>query len=241
LPNIDVNQALQFIVILLISIDFHELAHGYVADHLGDPTPRQNGQLSLNPFVHMDQFGVILLVITSIIGYPFTWGRTFIQPANLKYGPQRGGAIVAAAGPLTNLGLAIILGLLARVAIPILTQQTPFGACTSGVLNLGPGLHISGVGAITFLEWACWINLILFAFNLLPIPPLDGFSIVAGFLTPRQLYALAPYRQYAPLILVFLFLIPGSNLLPSSFPNPLQIIVFNPALNLLHVLIPQPC
>jgi len=231
LSGIDVNLALQYIVILLVSIDLHELAHGYVADWLGDPTPRRNGQLSLNPFVHMDQFGIILLLVTSAFGHPFTWGRTYIQPQNLKYGPQRGGAIVAAAGPLTNLGLALLLAIIVRIMLPT--------ACAS-VGYIG-GLHVTELDVANFLVNACLVNLILFALNLLPIPPLDGFSIVAGFLTPRQLYALAPYRQYAPLILLFLFLIPGSNIFPSSFPNIPQTIIFNPALDLLNVLIPQSC
>src|SRR5947209_6037980 len=101
MPSIDFHQAIQFIIILLISIDLHELAHAVTADRLGDSTPSRNGQLSLNPFVHMDQFGVLLLVVTSLFGTPLTWGRTFVQPQNLKFGPQRGAALVALAGPLT--------------------------------------------------------------------------------------------------------------------------------------------
>jgi Zn-dependent protease len=223
LPNIDVNLALQFIAILLVSIDLHELAHGWVADWLGDLTPRRNGQLSLNPFVHMDQFGILLLVVTSFLGYPFTWGRTFVQPQNLRFGPQRGGAIVAAAGPLTNLALAAVLGVIVRIILPAACQS-------SGCIG---GLNITELDVASFLVYACYVNLILFALNLLPIPPLDGFSIVAGFLTPRQMYALAPYRQYAPLILLLIFFIPQ--------PNILQLTVYNPADFLLHVIVPRSC
>jgi Zn-dependent protease len=83
MPSIDIHQAIQFIVILLISIDVHELAHAVTAYSLGDQTPKRNGQLSLNPFVHMDQAGVLILVISSLLGFPLAWGRTFIQPQSL--------------------------------------------------------------------------------------------------------------------------------------------------------------
>src|SRR5437588_4758088 len=96
------------IIILLISIDIHELAHAIMADRLGDSTPRRTGELSLNPFTHMDQFGIILLLITSISTFGFTYGRTHVTPTNFKFGSQRGGAIVAIVGPLSNLALAAI-------------------------------------------------------------------------------------------------------------------------------------
>src|SRR5450759_1320737 len=97
-------------IIILIAIDIHELAHAIVADRLGDPTPRRMGEVSLNPFVHMDQVGLILLVITSLGSFGFTYGRTHVTPTNLKFGPQRGNAIVALVGPLSNLAVAAILG-----------------------------------------------------------------------------------------------------------------------------------
>src|SRR5437764_457698 len=105
---IDLHRAIEFIVILLIAIDVHELAHAIVADRLGDPTPRRMGELSLNPFVHMDQVGIMLLLLTSISNFGFTYGRTHVSPGNLKFGPQRGNAIVAIVGPLSNLGLAAV-------------------------------------------------------------------------------------------------------------------------------------
>lgn len=193
MPQIDFTTAIQFIVILLISIDLHELAHALTANALGDPTPARNGQLSLNPFVHMDQFGILLLVITSLIGTPFTWGRTFVQPQNLKFGPQRGGAIVALAGPLTNLAVAVVLGTVLRLS---------FGGTISLPSNY-----------TTFISYGFYINLVLFAINLIPIPPLDGFSIVSGLLTARQLYSLQPLIQYGPLILLLVFIIPTPNIL----------------------------
>src|SRR5205807_3994250 len=142
------------------SIDIHELAHAVVADRLGDPTPRRMGELSLNPFVHMDQVGIILLVLTSISSFGFTYGRTHVTPTNLKFGPQRGNAIVAIAGPLSNLALAGIIGLV-------------FTLTSNGVLHLS-------YDVLDFLFLALALNVILFVINLIPIPPLDGFSVLGG-------------------------------------------------------------
>ncbi|MGH2447858.1 MAG: site-2 protease family protein [Chloroflexota bacterium] len=183
---IDIQRAIDMAIILLISIDFHELAHAIVADRLGDPTPRRMGELSLNPFTHMDQVGIILLIITSIGQYGFTYGRTHVNPANLKFGPQRGNALVAAAGPLTNL----VLGAVAGVVL---------SAYWGGQFALSQAIA-------QFLYYALLVNLLLFLFNLIPIPPLDGFTIVGGFLSARQMYALAPFQQWGPLIILLLLI-----------------------------------
>ena len=191
--NSTISQALQFIVILLISIDVHELAHAIVADRLGDPTPRSQGELSPNPFVHMDQFGIILLLLTSITHFGFTYGRTHVNPNRLRFGPQRGNAVVAIVGPLSNLLLAGLVSL-------------PLVAMLNG--NLGASLSPDQQNFLaTFLFRAMYINALLFLFNLLPIPPLDGFTVLGGFLSSRQMYALAPLQQWGPLI--FLVLIIG--------------------------------
>lgn len=203
---IDWQRAIDMIIILLISIDFHELAHAVVADRLGDPTAKHLGEISLNPFVHMDQFGIILLLITSISTYGFTYGRTHVTPTNLKYGPQRGNAIVAIAGPLTNLALAAIV---------------------AGVLTLaGNGIIQPSANITFFLDLALVLNVILFVINLIPIPPLDGFSVLGGFLTARQMYSLAPLQQWGPLIILLLFVFnPGgvfTNLVSPAVNDVLQ-------------------
>jgi Zn-dependent protease len=174
------------IVIILIAIDIHELAHAVVADRLGDRTPRRMGELSLNPFVHMDQVGLVLLVLTSLGAFAFTYGRTHVTPTNLKFGPQRGNALVAVAGPLSNLAVAAILGAILS-------------------LYAGGNLTFISVNDAQFLALAMVLNIILFVFNLIPIPPLDGFTVVGGFLSARQMYALAPLQQYGPMIILVLF------------------------------------
>lgn len=175
------------IVIILIAIDIHELAHALVADRLGDDTPRRLGEVSLNPFVHMDQVGLMLLVLTSLGSFAFTYGRTHITPSNLKFGPQRGNAIVAVAGPLSNLAVAAILGIV-------------LSAYQAGQLSF------MDINVANFLLLAMVLNILLFVFNLIPIPPLDGFTVVGGFLTARQMYTLAPLQQWGPMIILVLFI-----------------------------------
>jgi Zn-dependent protease len=197
---IDLQRALWMIIILLIAIDVHELAHAVVADRLGDPTPRRMGELSLNPLVHMDQVGIILLLLTSISNFGFTYGRTHVTPTNLKFGPQRGNAIVALAGPISNLALAAILGALVSAGI-------------NGQINISDT-------AINFLYLALELNILLFVINLIPIPPLDGFSVLGGFLSARQMYSLAPLQQWGPLIILLLFITDPQIHLLSTFLFP---------------------
>jgi Zn-dependent protease len=197
---IDLNRTIQMIVIILIAIDIHELAHAVVADRLGDSTPRRSGQLSLNPFVHMDQVGIVLLILTSLGQFAFTYGRTFVNPTNLKFGPQRGNAVVAIAGPLSNLALAAILGVV-------------LSAYISGAVQLSDNVA-------NFLYLAMKLNILLFVFNLIPIPPLDGFTVLGGFLTARQMYSLAPLQQWGPLIILVLFIADPQIGIISGILNP---------------------
>jgi Zn-dependent protease len=143
--------------------------------------------MSLNPFVHMDQVGIILLVLTSLGSFAFTYGRTHVTPTNLKFGPQRGNAIVAIAGPLSNLVVAAIIGAV-------------LSAYTAGQLQF------IDITVANFLLLAMILNILLFVINLIPIPPLDGFTVVGGFLSARQMYSLAPLQQWGPLIILVLFI-----------------------------------
>jgi Zn-dependent protease len=197
---IDLQRAFQMIVILLIAIDIHELAHAVVADRLGDNTPRRLGEISLNPFTHMDQVGIVLLLLTSISSYGFTYGRTHVTPSNLKYGPQRGHALVAIAGPLSNL----VLALLGIIALKI---------------HLAGGLVDDQWTAFLWL-WT-QLNVLLFIINLIPIPPLDGFTIVGGFLSARQLYNLAPLQQWGPLLILLLFITEPNTHIINGLTSPI--------------------
>jgi Zn-dependent protease len=149
---------------LLVSLVLHELAHAYVATWLGDPSPRRDGRLSFNPLVHLDPLGTAMFAITALASsFIFGWAKpVMINPRAFRR-PQVDMAIVAAAGPATNLLLAL--------------------ACLA-VLVHG---DLSG-RAFTVLAYAFQVNVVLGIFNLIPIPPLDGSRIVAAFM-PRVVHA----------------------------------------------------
>lgn len=151
------------IIALIMSIVLHEMAHGYAADWLGDPTARLQGRLSPNPLVHIDLLGSIIvpaLLFISNAGILFGWAKPVpYNPYNLR-DPKWGEAKVAAAGPAVNLGLALLFGLLIRF---------------SDVLGLNAAF-------IELSSYIVYINILLAFFNLIPMPPLDGSKIIQPFL-----------------------------------------------------------
>lgn len=169
---------------LLIGITIHEASHAYSAYRLGDPTAKRLGRVTLNPLAHLDPMGTIVIVVTSLIGLGFGWGKpTPVNPNNLRPDPKTGNAIVAAAGPASNFVLATVLILLAFVGL------LPFGAPTIG-------------GEI--VQSVVYTNVVLMLFNVIPIPPLDGFSILLGFLPNGPARSLFRLYQYGPGILLLL-------------------------------------
>jgi Zn-dependent protease len=191
-----VSDIINTILALLIAIDVHELGHAIVADKLGDDTPRLSGHMSLNPFRHMDQFGIIMLFITSISGTGFTYGFTPINEARLRDRTKFGPAIVSIAGPLMNLILAFL------VAIP-LARDTGF------VINADGSTAFTLAGnaqLFDFMVKLFRINAFLFVFNLVPFPPLDGWRIVSEFMSAKVRYDLRQFVQYGPMILLVLFI-----------------------------------
>jgi len=160
------------------SVILHEVAHGWVAYRLGDPTAKLAGRLTLNPLAHIDLTGTILLpLLLILLRAPFIIGWAKPVPINPLYfrRPYQGMMLVGAAGPLTNLALA---GAATALWYPL--HQLP----------AMPGLILEGLGALIL------INIILAAFNLIPIPPLDGSRVLAYFLPPRgrmMLHRLEPF------------------------------------------------
>jgi Zn-dependent protease len=176
-------------LILLVSFPVHEFSHALAAYRLGDGTAKLFGRLTLNPIVHFDPIGAAFLVITAITGSGLGWAKpTPVNPANLRYGSV-GDAIVSFAGPASNLVLAAAVALPLRLILHSdLIAQVPTFA--QNVL-------------FNFI----YINVALFLFNLVPIPPLDGSKILLAALDPRTAYQLRPVlTQYGPiLLLVILF------------------------------------
>ena len=179
-----------FIIILIFSVMIHEIAHGAVANYLGDPTAKYAGRLTLNPISHIDLFGSILIPLLLILAKSpiiFGWAKPVpINPYNFR-DQKYGQAKVALAGPATNLAIALVLGL---------------------VLRFLPNFLISPA-FYTTLSYVVFINILLAMFNLIPIPPLDGSHILFTFL-PESFRSfkifLSQYGFFILLIVIFFFL-----------------------------------
>ena len=182
---------------LLVGFPIHEFSHALAAYPLGDGTAKLFGRLTINPIAHFDPVGGVLLAVTFIgsaasgSAFGFGWAKpTPVNPMNLLYG-RRGEAIVAAAGPISNLVLA------AAAAIPLRYL-------------LGEPELLDQVGMLAqVLNLFVLINLVLMVFNLIPIPPLDGSKVLFAFLDRRTEYQIRPIlEQYGFFILILLFFLP---------------------------------
>ncbi len=174
------------IVILIISVILHELSHGYMADWLGDPTARLQGRLTLNPLKHIDPVGSILVpLITSFAGFTFGWAKPVpYNPYNLK-NKRQGEFLIAAAGPGSNLLIALVFGTILRFTATASNMNGPFFQVTMYIVI---------------------INIILAVFNLIPLPPLDGSKLLFSILPnqySRVRYMLEAYSPIFILIVVF--------------------------------------
>lgn len=167
---------------ILIALTFHEFAHGLVADRLGDRTPYYQGRLTLNPLPHIDWIGFLMLII-----FKFGWAKPVqVDPRNFnRVSPKTGMMLVSLAGPGMNMLLALIGMFLYKLIIPLESSQW------AGLL-------------VPLLPPLIYINLILAAFNLIPVPPLDGSKILAGILPDSGARLIYSLEQYGPLILLLL-------------------------------------
>jgi Zn-dependent protease len=184
LNNIDlVGVAISFGV-LLLSLTIHEAAHAWTADKLGDPTARALGRVSLNPLVHIDWIGTVLLpLIAAVSNLPLIgWAKPVpVMIRNLRH-PRRDFMIVAAAGPISNLLQAVVYAVVLRLV------------WNPDALD-GPTL------VAQVLRLAVYINVLLAFFNLIPVPPLDGGNVLLGLLPPNLAAAYSQVRQYGFIIL----------------------------------------
>lgn len=214
--SFDITSFILSIAVLLISIAIHEFSHAIVADNLGDPTPRSQGRVSLNPIVHLDPVGTMMILFSSFAGFGIGWGRPVqVNPANFRTNPAAGMGIVAAAGPLSNILLALLGAIVYRVA----PQE--------------------GVLFTVTLTWIV-VNISLAFFNLIPIFPLDGFNIfVAVLVGMNQDWSRRFARfwrkqvQFGPLLLLLLVLV--DSYLPSF--SPIQWVFQGPATWVMSVLL----
>ncbi len=189
------------LVALVVAITIHECTHAWVASLLGDPTGRLQGRVSLNPMRHLDPFGSLMMLLTVLTGFGIGWGKPVpVSPRRLRPNPKVGNGLVALSGPLSNLLLGVILGLVLRVSGPALPRWL-----------------------WSLLSALATTNVIIGFFNLVPLPPLDGFSVLLAvfslfrghwaFQTTEFLHRIERYGPVLLLAVIFLGQFVGLNLL----------------------------
>ena len=179
--SFDIERLLIAIPPILFALTFHEFAHAWSAKKLGDPTAENMGRLSLNPLVHLDPTGTIMIFITVMSGFGIGWAKPVpVDPQNLR-NPRRDMLWIALAGPVSNLILAFVF-------TAIFTSLTP----AEGLTNLFRQMLLIGIS----------INLILAIFNMIPIPPLDGSKILMGLLPEEQARQYSQVEMYGPMLLI---------------------------------------
>lgn len=204
--NLDLPTLIARVFVLLVAFTIHELAHAWTADRFGDMTPRMNGRLSLNPLVHLDPMGSLMLIVAG-----FGWAKPVpVNPYALERHSSAAPMWVSLAGPASNLVMAVLF------AIPFqLGLVSPY---------FNPaGQILPSLGYLLFQF--VYINLLLFLFNLIPISPLDGEKILYYLAPPSLASFMDNIRPYGPiLLLVVVFLGPmiGFNFLGMVLGPPLQ-------------------
>ena len=199
----------------MAAVVLHEYAHGRIAYFFGDPTAKSLGRLTLNPIPHIDMYGSIIVPLIMFLipgGFIFGWAKPVPIDTGKLHNPKRDMAFVAIAGPLMNLFLAVASGLLLALFLyidPTLRENWP---PQPGTVPRGDLLGMILVPLSAMMLFSIAINIVLFAFNLLPIPPLDGSRVLVSILPPAQAMALVRLERHGMLVVL------GLIMLNSYFP-----------------------
>jgi len=189
---------LLYVPALICAVSFHEAAHAWTANRLGDPTAGMLGRVTLNPIRHIDPIGSVLVPLFLAVsgsGFMFGWAKPVpVQLHNLS-NPKRDNAFIAAAGPVSNLLLALLSAFLLRT------------------ISFAPDFLFPVLEPLmNFCAALIFVNVILAIFNIIPIPPLDGGSVLAGFLPDEAAEKYMSMRSYGMLIILLLFMIDPLNM-----------------------------
>ncbi|MCL4507106.1 MAG: site-2 protease family protein [Chloroflexi bacterium] len=207
-PDIILSALVVVVLLLLVCFPVHEFAHALVATKLGDDTPRLYGRVTLNPIAHLDLFGSILFLI-----FGFGWAKPVpVLPNRLNGNPRTSMAIVAFAGPASNVLLAVAFAILYRVSEPL----------------LGTGGPVMNYVIPYALQTAVFLNLILALFNLIPIPPLDGSRILAALLPDQGAQIMDQLERYGFLVLMLVLV---------ALPSLMSSLITEPAANVTRLLL----
>ncbi len=194
-PDFDLYRFVLMFIPLLFAVTIHEAAHGYAAFRFGDSTARDAGRLTLNPIRHIDPLGsVIIPLVLLISGAPFLFGYARPVPVNFSrlHPIRRGMMVVAAAGVTANICCAIASGLIFQ------------GVQATAPIWAGSAFSPAAGDLLQLLFYSAVINTVLFVFNLIPVPPLDGSRIVSTFLPPDLARQYARIEPFGMLIIIFL-------------------------------------
>jgi len=203
----DITQILEIalsLIAIFTAIILHEVAHGYVAFRLGDPTAKARGRLTLNPLAHIDPIGTILVpIFLLIVRSPFLFGWAKPVPINPTYfrNPFKGMLYVAVAGPATNVALALAATVIGRVVLLAIPDTLLFFNHTFAGNLVHALVYLLGIFVI--------YNVILAAFNMIPIPPLDGSRVLTYFLPPEGRRVMIMLERYGFIILIALIYLGG--------------------------------
>lgn len=202
--NFDWTEVVMWVGVLLVALSVHESAHAWTADRLGDPTARQLGRVSLNPLVHADLFGTLLfpLIGLATLGVAFGWAKPVpVNTRNLR-NPRRDHTLVAAAGPLSNVALAVICFVFLFVlksssdSMELLVNQAMRGF---GQANGAEGVIVT---LASIADKGLIINILLAIFNMIPVAPLDGAAVVSGLLPAPLVRPFEAVQQFGFIILI---------------------------------------